>query len=737
MNKKIYRKLAGIIGCLTLVNALSVVNGGEFQANDFGAKADGKANNTEAIQKAIDAAAAAGGGTVTFESGTYLSGAIFLKSNVRLDLAEDVVLRAIQDDSLYPERPTRVAGIEMVWPTALVNVYQQTNVTITGKGKIDGNGEYWWRKFWGEDGKGGMLKDYQARGLRWAVDYDCKRVRALAVYDSSDITIKDITIERSGFWSLTLTYSHDIKVDGVIIRANINGFGPSSDGIDIDSSRDVLIQNCDIDCNDDNICLKAGRDWDGLRVNRPTKDITIRNCITRAGHGMLTLGSETSGGIRNVEVNGLKAFGTSNGIRFKSARVRGGVVENIVIHNIIMESVENPFHFELNWYPSYSYPTIPPEVDIKTMPSHWSVLTHRVEPAERGIPEFKNIMISNVTATGAAQAIYANAYPEKPMRGVRFENVRIEADTPGQISNAKDWTMKNVVITTASGSKLKLEHSKNVEQPTIQKKLSHSVSKRSKGSDDSPFMLGLSSPAEGGGEAGDRPALFLIGDSIVKNGAKGQQGWGERLTDQFETNRIRIINRALGGRSSRTYLTEELWGKVLAEIKPGDYVLMQFGHNDSGSLDSERARGSLPGIGEESQVITNKTTKVVETVHTYGWYLRRYVTDTKNRGASPIVVSPVPRNIWKEGHVIRSANDYAMWAREVAASAGVRFLNLNALVADRYDQLGETNVDKLFGEDHTHTNPQGAALNAEIVAQGLSQLGDTNLAKCLKANAAP
>lgn len=711
--------------------------GAEFRVNDFGAKADVTATNTEAIQGAIDAAAAAGGGTVTFERGVYLSGAIFLKSNVRLDLAEGVELRAIQDDSLYPERLTRVAGIEMVWPTALVNIYQQTNVTITGKGKIDGNGEYWWHKFWGEDGKGGMLKDYQARGLRWAVDYDCKRVRALAVYDSSDITLKDITVARSGFWSLTVTYSRNVTVDGVVIRANINGFGPSSDGIDIDSSRDVLIQNCDIDCNDDNICLKAGRDWDGLRVNRPTENITIRNCITRAGHGMLTLGSETSGGIRNVHVSGLKAFGTSNGVRFKSARVRGGVVENIVLQNITMDSVDNPFHFELNWYPSYSYPTIPQEVDTNNMPSHWSVLTRRVEPAERGIPEFKNIVISNITATGAGQAIYANAYPEKPMKGVRFENVRIEADSPGQISNAKDWKMKDVIITTASGSKLKLENSENVESPTIQKGFKDSSSKRSKESGDSPFMLGLSSPAEGGGEPADRPTLFLIGDSTVKNGTKGQQGWGERLADQFETNSIRIVNHARGGRSSRTYLTEGLWDKVLAELKPGDYVLMQFGHNDGGPLDSGRARASLKGVGDESQVITNKTTKVIETVHAYGWYLQRYVDDAKKRGASPIVVSPVPRNIWKTGHVVRSTDDYAVWAREAANSSGALFLNLNALVADRYDQLGESEVDKLFGGDHTHTNPQGAALNAEIVAKGLSQLGDTRLTKSLKAGVAP
>jgi polygalacturonase len=448
-----------------------------FLVDDFGARADGTTNNAAAIQKAIDAAEAAGGGEVAFKPGTYASGAVFVKSKVRLHLDEQVVLQAIPDDSLYPERPTRVAGIEMSWPSALVNVYQQRDAAVTGKGVIDGNGSFWWRKFWGKDGKGGMLRDYQKRGLRWAVDYDCKRVRALAVYDSKNVEIRDVTIKRSGFWSLTLTYCDGVKVDGVVIRANLGGHGPSSDGIDIDSSRHVLVENCDIDCNDDNICLKAGRDWDGLRVNRPTEHVTIRNCVTRAGHGMLTLGSETSGGIRNVEVSGLKAYGTVNGIRFKSARVRGGVVENIVLRDIVMDGVANPLHFELNWYPTYSYPTLPKDLDAGSVPAHWQAMTRRVEPAERGIPEFRNITISNVTAVGSSQAIHANAYPEKPMRNLTLENVRIEAKRAGQIVNAADWRMKQVVVATPDGGQVKLKGCQGVELPTVEKRAVEAVKK--------------------------------------------------------------------------------------------------------------------------------------------------------------------------------------------------------------------------------------------------------------------
>jgi polygalacturonase len=447
--------------------AVSALPAATFNVADFGARPDDQALASPAIQKAIDAAAQAGGGSVIFTKCTYLTGALFLKSNVELQLGEGVVLRAVPDDAAYPKIWSRVAGVEMQWPAAVINVYGQTNVSITGKGTLDGNGEFWWRKFWGEDRKGGMLKDYAARGLRWAVDYDCQRVRALLIYDSKDVKVSGITIQRSGFWSLTMTYSKRVTVDGVIIRANIGGHGPSSDGIDIDSSREVLVQNCDIDANDDNICLKAGRDADGLRVNRPTENVVIRNCITRAGYGMFTIGSETSGGIRNVQVYGLRAIGTKLGIHFKSAKIRGGVIENISIRDVTMENVERPLNFEMNWYPAYSLPTLPAELEHATNPPYWAVLLQPVLPASRGIPEVRNISISNVTATGAKLAIAANGFPEMPIHDVRLSNITVEATSAGKIQNAADWQMTNVVVQAVDGKPMSQVNCQSVNFPAV------------------------------------------------------------------------------------------------------------------------------------------------------------------------------------------------------------------------------------------------------------------------------
>ena len=178
--------------------------------------AGGRTLNTESIQRIIDAAAAAGGGRVTFNPGVYVSGALFIKTNVDFHVPEGVTIRAIQDDAYFPDVPFRIAGVTMEWPAALINVYREQNVRISGRGTLDGNGKYWWDKCWGDPPlSGGMYQNYADRGLRWAVYYDCKRVRALVVYESEEIVFRDGDIYRSGFWTISLT---SIKINKCMIN---------------------------------------------------------------------------------------------------------------------------------------------------------------------------------------------------------------------------------------------------------------------------------------------------------------------------------------------------------------------------------------------------------------------------------------------------------------------------------------------------------------------------------------
>ena len=225
----------------------------------------------------------------------------------------------------------------------------------------------------------------------------------------------------------------------------------------------------------------------------------------------------------------------------------------------------------------------------------------------------------------------------------------------------------------------------------------------------------------------ERPTFYIIGDSTVRNGdgtgKNGQWGWGSYLANHFDTTKIKIENDAIGGRSSRTFITEGRWDKILATLKKGDFVIMQFGHNDSGPLDdTARARGTIRGIGEESKAIYNPITKKNEIVYTYGWYMRKYVEDTKAKGATAIVCSPIPRNEWDNNKVRRSDTTYGGWANEVAKNGGVYFIDLNNKIAEQYELLGQPKVTTFFPADHTHTNQEGALLNAKIVAEELSKL---------------
>jgi rhamnogalacturonan acetylesterase len=230
------------------------------------------------------------------------------------------------------------------------------------------------------------------------------------------------------------------------------------------------------------------------------------------------------------------------------------------------------------------------------------------------------------------------------------------------------------------------------------------------------------------------PTLFIIGDSTVKNSEPNIKGWGDMIPDSFDQTKIKVVNRARGGRSSRTFQTEGLWDQVRSELKRGDFLLIQFGHNDGGPINDEsRARGSLPGTGDELQEITNRVTRRYEMVHTFGWYMKRYIKDAKARGVTVIVVSPVPRNIWIEGKVERVDDTFGGWSKDAANDEHAFFIDLNGIVARKYESIGQEKIakDYFFG-DHTHTSPTGALLNAQSVVEGLRSLKNCPLTSYLK-----
>lgn len=429
-----------------------------YNVSDYGAVPDGKTINTKAIQNAIDDCTSAGGGIVTFSTGRYLTGSIYVKEGVHLKLPRGVVLSGSTDINDYPEMDTRVAGIEMVWPSALINVLNQKNVMLSGEGIIHGQGKVFW------DSYRNLRRDYEARGLRWIVDYDSKRPRTLLVSESSDVTIKDLTFRQAGFWTIQILYSTYCTVDGVIIQNNIGGHGPSTDGVDIDSSSRILVENCDIDCNDDNFCLKSGRDADGLRVNRPTEYIVIRNCISRAGGGLLTCGSETSGGIRYVLADGLKAKGTMVGIRLKSAMNRGGTTEYIYVRNVEMEDVGTVFEASMNWNPAYSYSKLPEEYKEKKLPEHWNKMLEKV-PESKGTPYFNNVYLSDINVSGSREFMNVSGSKESMMRNFYFSNINADVIKTGNVSYADNWEFSNVNIKSEDLQPPLIENSSRVIFP--------------------------------------------------------------------------------------------------------------------------------------------------------------------------------------------------------------------------------------------------------------------------------
>ena len=425
----------------------------EWDAGKFGLRNDTSVFSTPAIQAAIDACHQQGGGTVVVAPGYYKIGALFIKSGVNLHLSKGTTLLASDNIQDYPEFPSRIAGIEMTWPSAVINIMDAENAALTGEGFIDCRGKVFWDKYWA------MREEYEKKNLRWIVDYDCKRVRGVLVSNSKHITLKDFTLVRTGFWACQILYSDHCSVSGLTINNNVGGHGPSTDGIDIDSSTNILVENCDVDCNDDNICIKAGRDADGLRVNRPTENVVVRNCIARKGAGLLTCGSETSGSIRNVLAHDLIAYGTGSVLRLKSSMNRGGTVENIYVTGVEADSVSTVLEVDLNWHPKYSYSKLPVEYESREIPAHWKIMLTPVEPKEKGYPHFRYVYFSHVRAKRSKCFITASGWNDSlRIENFYLFNIRAQVKTAGKIVYGKKVRLSEIYLEVEDKSQVRQEY---------------------------------------------------------------------------------------------------------------------------------------------------------------------------------------------------------------------------------------------------------------------------------------
>lgn len=233
-----------------------------------------------------------------------------------------------------------------------------------------------------------------------------------------------------------------------------------------------------------------------------------------------------------------------------------------------------------------------------------------------------------------------------------------------------------------------------------------------------------------------KPVVFTVGDSTVKNADRDEAdmwGWGSVLGQYFSADKAAVDNQAMAGRSARTYLDEGRWDRVYNALQEGDIVLIQFGHNDGGDINTGKARGELKGAGDESTVMLMEATRRYQVIYTYGWYIRKFAGDALEKGAIPVVLSHTPRNLWTpDGAVIRNSDAYGRWAREAAEAMGAHFIDLNEISAAKLEKIGKSGAAAYFKNDHTHTSLSGAHLNAQSIVEGIKELADERLKSLLK-----
>lgn len=420
-----------------------------FNVLDYGATPDGKTSSTGAFRAAIQACARAGGGTVFVPAGHYVTGAIELVSNLTFYVDSGAVIRFAANREEYPLVPSRFEGTELRAPAALLGGRNLENVTISGRGTLQADNAEWRNLIIKPEYRTALTHLLDLQEHKQPVPDDVMHEAELGLrpdfirpVESKNILIEGIHILSSPMWVLHILYCENVVIRNVMVESFP---GSNTDGVDIDSSRHVRISDSYFDTGDDAICIKSGKDADGLRVNRVTEDIAITNCTIHRGHGAVVLGSETSGGIRNVVASNIVAQGTDRGIRIKSTRGRGGLLENIRFDNWVIEDTPNPAIEVTNYY------TRAPE-----------------EPISARTPVFRNFGISNVTVNRCKIAVSIEGLPEMPVEGLRLTDIVANAEQGLRAFNTKGLELHNVRINAQSGIPFLIRDSADLDLDGVQ-----------------------------------------------------------------------------------------------------------------------------------------------------------------------------------------------------------------------------------------------------------------------------
>ncbi len=439
----------------------------------FGAVPDGNTLNTKAINNAIDAANKKGGGVVLVPAGLWLTGPVVLKSNVNLHLAAGATLLFTDDKSQYPLVKANYEGLPQMRNQSPISATGVSNIAITGKGIIDGNGDVWravksdkltasqWKK---KVASGGVLSEdkktwYPSEAFlnaskgpanpgeitpdKDAAYYesikDFLRPNMVLITNCKYILLEGVTFQNSAAWCLHPLMSEHITVRNIFVKNP--WYAQNGDGIDVESCSNVLIENSIFDVGDDALCMKSGRDAEGRKRGMPTQNVIIRGCTVYASHGGFVIGSEMSGGARNMYISNCTFIGTDIGLRFKTTRGRGGVVENIFIKDIYMKDIPG----EAILFDMYYMAKDPVALagEKRELPKV------EVKPVDETTPVFKNFHISNVYCNGAAKGIFVRGLPEMHIKNIVFENMVLQADKGIDIQEASGLSFKNIQIISA------------------------------------------------------------------------------------------------------------------------------------------------------------------------------------------------------------------------------------------------------------------------------------------------